>query len=119
MVEVDERTLGPDGALKLCAAHELTMALQEMLEGTGGLRPKPQATPLTDELPGCTVELDYIDAMTKPIARHPEPPGPAWQGARPRSGCAQVSRKSSGVPAELLKFHQRFSGRPGRAPKTS
>src|SRR5215510_11278263 len=60
VVEVDERVLGPEGASKLRAAHELAVALQEMLERPGRLRSEPHTPGIAPDVPRRAVELEHI-----------------------------------------------------------
>src|SRR5512145_2902603 len=100
MVEMHERTVGPDRALQFPATHELAVAHQEVLQRPGGLRPQPHETPRLPKVPRRTVELEQAEA----IDRHPDflPGSAANSRPRPifrmRSRKAEVLRDPRGIP---------------------
>ena len=60
MVEVDERAVGPDDALKLLPAHQLAMPPEKVLEGSRGLETQPHTARRLPELPCAPTFRSYV-----------------------------------------------------------
>ena len=104
VVEVNERTFRPDGALELFRADELPVTLQEMRQHPGGLRPQPDAPPAPSRPPPshCRTRTDRTECQTDRTPRSRTSSGNRSVHGR----CQDAHSRTAGSPQD---FQQKAS----------